>query len=146
MSVAPAGPSFDSPGAVFMPTASAADSLVVPFSQLRMSDVDSVGGKNSSLGEMISQLPAVGVRVPGGFATTAHAFRQFLQHNGLAGRIETRLASLNIEDVRALASAGEQIRQWIIETPFPAALEAAIRSHFAGLVAENSKASFAVRS
>src|SRR6202046_1230464 len=119
MSVAPAGPSFDSPGAVFMPTASAADSLVVPFSQLRMSDVDSVGGKNSSLGEMISQLSSVGVRVPGGFATTAHAFRQFLEHNGLAGRIEKRLAVLNIEDVRALASAGEEIRGWIVQTPFP---------------------------
>jgi pyruvate,water dikinase len=129
-----------------MATASATDSLVVPFSQLRMSDVDSVGGKNSSLGEMISQLATVGVRVPDGFATTAHAFRQFLQHNGLAGRIETRLATLDIEDVRALATAGEQIRQWIIETPFPGELEAAIRSHFAGLVVENPAASFAVRS
>ncbi len=75
-----------------MPTSSAADRLVVPFSQLRMTDVDSVGGKNASLGEMISQLAAVGVRVPGGFATTAHAFRQFLEHNGLAGRIADRLA------------------------------------------------------
>ena len=100
-----------------MPTASATDSLVVPFSQLRMGDVDSVGGKNSSLGEMISQLSTVGVRVPGGFATTAHAFRQFLQHNGLAGRIEQRLATLDTEDVRALARAGDQIRQWIVETP-----------------------------
>jgi pyruvate,water dikinase len=129
-----------------MPTPSAADRLVVPFSQLRMTDVDSVGGKNASLGEMISQLAAVGVRVPGGFATTAHAFRQFLQHNGLAGRIENRLASLDTEDVRALAGAGEQIRQWIVETPFPADLETAIRSHFEALAAENPKASFAVRS
>ncbi len=102
-----------------MPTAPAADLLVVPFRQLRMTDVESVGGKNASLGEMISQLATVGVRVPGGFATTAHAFRAFLQHDGLAGRIATRLASLNTEDVRALASAGEQIRQWIIATPFP---------------------------
>jgi pyruvate, water dikinase len=129
-----------------MATASAADSLVVPFSQLRMTDVDSVGGKNASLGEMISQLSTVGVRVPGGFATTAYAFREFLQHNGLAGRIEKRLATLDTEDVRALASAGEQIRQWIVETPFPQALEAAIRSHFEKLTAENPQATFAVRS
>jgi pyruvate,water dikinase len=129
-----------------MATSSVADSLVVPFSQLRMSDVDSVGGKNSSLGEMISQLAAVGVRVPDGFATTAHAFRQLLQHNGLAGRIEKRLATLNTDDVRALASAGEQIRGWIIDTPFPPPLEAAIRAQFQELVAGNPQASFAVRS
>ena len=112
-----------------MPTRSVADSLVVPFSQLRMTDVESVGGKNASLGEMISQLSSVGVRVPGGFATTAHAFRQFLEHNGLAERIANRLASLNIEDVRGLASAGDQIREWIVQTPFPEALETAVRSH-----------------
>ena len=129
-----------------MPSPSAADRLVVPFKELRMTDVDSVGGKNSSLGEMISQLAAVGVRVPGGFATTAHAFRLFLAHNGLAGRIERCLATLNIEDVRALAAAGEQIRRWIIETPFPKELEAAIREHFATLATENPQASFAVRS
>ena len=129
-----------------MPTSSAADRLVVPFSQLRMTDVDSVGGKNASLGEMISQLAAVGVRVPGGFATTAHAFRRFLQHNGLAGRIEARLARLDAEDVRALAAAGEQIRQWIVQTPFPEQLEQAVRSQFEALAAQNPKASFAVRS
>ena len=78
-----------------------ATALVAPFEQLRMTDVESVGGKNASLGEMISQLAASGVRVPGGFATTAHAFRQFLQHNGLAARIEARLATLNTDDVRA---------------------------------------------
>jgi pyruvate,water dikinase len=111
-----------------------------------MADVESVGGKNASLGEMISQLSAVGVRVPGGFATTAYAFRQFLQHNGLAGRIQNRLAALDAEDVRALASAGEQIRGWIVQTPFPPVLEAAIRTHFEGLVADNPQASFAVRS
>jgi pyruvate,water dikinase len=129
-----------------MPNSSAADRLVVPFSQLRMTDVDSVGGKNASLGEMISQLAAVGVRVPGGFATTAHAFRQFLQHNGVAGRIEARLRGLDTEDVRALAAAGEQIREWIVQTPFPQELQSAIRSHFEALVAENPNASFAVRS
>src|SRR3954466_9193315 len=92
------------------------------FENLRMTDVDSVGGKNASLGEMISQLAGAGVRVPGGFATTAQAFRDFLEHsaNGgatLAQRIADRLVTLDIEDVRALAQAGAEIRQWIIDTP-----------------------------
>ena len=78
-----------------------ATALVVPFENLRMDDVESVGGKNASLGEMISQLPQ-GVRVPTGFATTAHAFREFLAHEGLTQRIAQRLATLDIEDVRAL--------------------------------------------
>jgi pyruvate,water dikinase len=111
-----------------------------------MTDVESVGGKNASLGEMISQLAATGVRVPGGFATTAHAFRRFLAHNGLATRIEQRLATLNTDDVRALGEAGAQIRQWIEETPFPDDLDQAIRSHFEVLTAGNPGASFAVRS
>ncbi len=119
--------------------------LVVPFENLRMSDVEVVGGKNASLGEMISQLPR-GVRVPGGFATTAHAFRQFLAHAGLAERIERRLASLDTEDVRALAAAGAEIRAWVEAQPFPLELEKAIREAFAVLCAENHTASFAVRS
>jgi pyruvate, water dikinase len=123
-----------------------ATALVAPFDALRMSDVEAVGGKNASLGEMISQLAATGVRVPGGFATTAHAFRQFLQYQGLAGRIADRLATLNTEDVRALAEAGAQIRHWIEATPFPPALEAAIRAEFAKLTEGNPGASFAVRS
>ena len=82
-----------------------ANALVVPFEKLRMSDVEVVGGKNASLGEMISQLPQ-GVRVPTGFATTAHAFREFLKHEGLSQRISARLAALNTEDVTALAAAG----------------------------------------
>jgi pyruvate, water dikinase len=126
-----------------------ATALVVPFEQLRMTDVDAVGGKNASLGEMISQLAASGVRVPGGFATTAHAFRRFLAHDGLAGKIEARLAALDTEDTRALAQAGAQIREWIEHTPFPGDLEAAIRSEFAKLVAGAPSAhstSFAVRS
>ncbi len=94
-----------------MSTQNLAAALVVPFEELRMSDVESVGGKNASLGEMISQLAASGVRVPGGFATTANAFRRFLAHNGLAARIEQRLSTLNTDDVRALAQAGAQIRQ-----------------------------------
>ena len=129
-----------------MSTHSMATALVVPFEALRMSDVESVGGKNASLGEMISQLAATGVRVPGGFATTAHAFRQFLAHDGLAARIEQRLSTLNTEDVRALADAGAQIRRWIEDTPFPADLDSAIRSQFALLSAGNPGASFAVRS
>ena len=123
-----------------------ATALVVPFEQLRMTDVEAVGGKNASLGEMISQLAASGVRVPGGFATTAHAFREFLKHEGLADRIAQRLSALNTDDVRALAEAGEQIRHWIASTPFPAAVEAAIRAEFGKLSTGNPGASFAVRS
>jgi pyruvate,water dikinase len=120
--------------------------LVVPFEQLRMTDVEVVGGKNASLGEMISQLAASGVRVPGGFATTAHAFRVFLEHGGLTERIRARLASLDVDDVRALAEAGSQIRAWIGDAPFPADLEAAVREEFARLASGDAKASFAVRS
>lgn len=126
--------------ALFEPTA-----LVVPFEKLRMSDVDSVGGKNASLGEMISQLPQ-GVRVPTGFATTAHAFRQFLAEGGLAERISQRLATLDVDDVRALTEAGAEIRGWIAAQPFPADLEQAIREAFATLSEGNAQASFAVRS
>src|SRR5687767_13599338 len=122
-----------------------ATALVVPFENLRMSDVEAVGGKNASLGEMISQLPQ-GVRVPTGFATTAHAFRQFLAHAGLAQRISGRLATLDTEDVRALATAGAEIRSWIEAQPFPADLEKAIREAFTTLCAGNQQASFAVRS
>ena len=123
-----------------------ATALVVPFEQLRMTDVEAVGGKNASLGEMISQLAASGVRVPGGFATTAHAFRRFLAHDGLSARIAARLDALDTDDVRALAEAGAQIRQWVIDTPFPGELEAAIRGQFERLAADNPGASFAVRS
>ena len=122
-----------------------ATALVVPFEKLRMTDVEIVGGKNASLGEMISQLPA-GVKVPTGFATTAHAFRQFLAHDGLAARIQARLDTLDTEDVRALAAAGAEIRGWVEAQPFPADLEADIRKAFATLSAGNAQASFAVRS
>ena len=126
--------------ALFKPT-----DLVVPFEKLRMSDVDTVGGKNASLGEMISQLPQ-GVRVPTGFATTAHAFREFLKHDGLSDKIQARLAALDIEDVNALAAAGAEIRGMVEAQPFPADLEKAIRDAFATLSAGNDQASFAVRS
>ena len=122
-----------------------ATALVVPFENLRMTDVEAVGGKNASLGEMISQLPQ-GVRVPTGFATTAHAFRQFLAHGGLAERIRKRLATLDTEDVRALAAAGAEIRGWVEAQPFPADLEREIRAAFDKLCAGNPQASFAVRS
>ncbi|MFG6414699.1 phosphoenolpyruvate synthase [Roseateles sp. DC23W] len=129
-----------------MSTLFEATALVVPFENLRMTDVEAVGGKNASLGEMISQLAASGVRVPGGFATTAHAFRQFLKHEGLDARIAARLATLNTDDVRALAQAGAEIRGWIENQPFPADLEAGVRSSFAQLTADNPGVSFAVRS
>jgi len=129
-----------------MSSTNLATALVAPFEHLRMTDVEAVGGKNASLGEMISQLAASGVRVPGGFATTAHAFRQFLQHGGLTEKINARLADLNTDDVRALAAAGTQIRQWMIDAPFPADFEAAVREQFAKLTADNPQASFAVRS
>ena len=120
-------------------------SYVVSFEQLRMTDVDSVGGKNASLGEMISQLAHAGVRVPGGFATTAQAFRDFLSATGLDKRIADRLSTLNPDDVRELAAAGGQIRQWIVETPLPQQLHDDIRKAFAVLDADGN-GSFAVRS
>ena len=120
-------------------------SYVVSFEQLRMTDVDSVGGKNASLGEMISQLSSAGVRVPGGFATTAEAFRDFLKASGLDERIATRLSTLNPEDVRELAVAGAEIRQWIVDAPFSPEFEQQIRTAFAALDADG-KGSFAVRS
>lgn len=126
--------------ALFSPTA-----LVVPFENLRMTDVEAVGGKNASLGEMISQLPQ-GVRVPTGFATTAHAFREFLKHGGLADRINAKLDALDTEDVRALAAVGAEIRAMVEAQPFPADLEKAIREDFAKLSAGNPQTSFAVRS
>ncbi|GHU22971.1 phosphoenolpyruvate synthase [Betaproteobacteria bacterium] len=117
---------------------------VIPFVELRMSDVDKVGGKNASLGEMISQLPS-SVRVPGGFATTADAFREFIAHQGLADRINAALDALDVDDVDALAQTGAQVRQWIVDTPFPARLEAEIKTAYERLTAEG-EGSFAVRS
>ena len=119
--------------------------LVVPFENLRMADVEAVGGKNASLGEMISQLPT-GVRVPTGFATTAHAFRAFLARGGLSEKINARLHDLDTEDVRALAVAGAEIRAMVEAQPFPADFEQAIRGAFATLCADAPTASFAVRS
>jgi len=120
---------------------------VIPFEQLRMTDVESVGGKNASLGEMISQLAGAGVRVPGGFATTAEAYREFLAAGGLATRIEQALSKLDIEDVTALADAGRKIRQWILEAPLPPTLRADIALGYQALVeGQGDEATFAVRS
>jgi len=125
---------------------------VASFENLRMTDVESVGGKNASLGEMISQLAGAGVRVPTGFATTADAFRDFLDHSvdggaSLGERIARRLDNLDIDDVRSLAVAGAEIRQWIVATPFQPRLEQDIRSFYERLVADSStEVSFAVRS
>ena len=124
----------------------AATALAIPFDHLRMTDVEVVGGKNASLGEMISQLAASGVRVPGGFATTALAFRQFLAHGGLTDKINARLLALDTDDVTALAQAGAQIRQWVLDAPFPPDFDAAVRASFAALTAEHPNVSFAVRS
>ncbi|WP_108508090.1 phosphoenolpyruvate synthase [Polynucleobacter acidiphobus] len=121
------------------------NAYVLPFEELRVGDVESVGGKNSSLGEMISQLASAGVRVPTGFATTSIAFRDFLKHNQLDQKISERLAKLNVDDVRALAEAGAQIRSWIEGANFQPQLEADIREAFQKLDA-SGKGSFAVRS
>lgn len=116
------------------------------FAQLGMRDVDQVGGKNASLGEMISNLTALGVKVPNGFATTADAFRQFLQQSGLDQKISQRLADLDINDVRALADCGREIRAWIQATPFLPEFEQAVRDAYQTLEQDHPDASFAVRS
>jgi pyruvate, water dikinase len=103
------------------------NAYVIPFEQLGMGDLDRVGGKNASLGEMIGSLARLGVRVPGGFATTAQAFREFLEQDGLGARIRAELASLDVDDVTRLAAAGARIRQWVLATPFPPALQQAVK-------------------
>jgi pyruvate,water dikinase len=120
---------------------------VIPFENLRNIDVPSVGGKNASLGEMISQLSAKGVRVPTGFATTADAYREFLAQNGLDDKINAELDNLNIDDTQALAICGKKVREWIMEAPFPPALDKAIKENYEILIAKSGKdATFAVRS
>jgi pyruvate,water dikinase len=102
------------------------NAYVLPFEQLTMRDVETVGGKNASLGEMIGALTKLGVQVPGGFATTAQAYREFLAQGGLDERIRAELTTFNVDDVTRLAASGARIRQWILATPFPPALEAAV--------------------
>jgi pyruvate, water dikinase len=120
--------------------------LVLPLAALRKDDVASVGGKNSSLGELISQLAKAGVRVPGGFATTAEAFREFLRHNNLTEKINSALLSLDVDDLTALAKTGAMVRDWVVKAPLQPALDAQIRAAYAELTKENAEASFAVRS
>lgn len=122
-------------------------SHVIPFENLRNSDVPSVGGKNASLGEMISQLSAKGVRVPTGFATTADAYREFLAQGGLDKKINDLLDKLNADDTQALAKCGAQIRGWIMEAQFPPALQTAIAENYARLIEKSAPGTtFAVRS
>jgi len=121
--------------------------LVLWLDELRLSDLAQVGGKNASLGEMIGNLSRAGVSVPGGYATTAYAFNQFIAQSGVGKRIEQRLATLDIEDVDALALAGAEIRGWIIQTPLQPALEQAIRDGYRKLCDEaGTQVSVAVRS
>jgi len=120
---------------------------VIPFERLRMTDVEEVGGKNASLGEMIGAMANAGIRVPGGFATTAAAFREFLVQSDLAEAIAGRLKTLDVEDVAELAKAGAEIRRWIVESPFPPALTTAIAAAYQTLAQGSADAmSFAVRS
>ncbi len=119
---------------------------VIPFQSLGLTDIDQVGGKNASLGEMIRHLASSGVSVPGGFATTAQAYRDFLSANGLDERIKAAIDALDVDDVVALAKTGAMIREWIINEPLPARLEAEIRQHYAELSGGSDEGSFAVRS
>ncbi|PTY36255.1 phosphoenolpyruvate synthase [Saccharospirillum sp. MSK14-1] len=120
--------------------------FVIDFKHLGIGDVGQVGGKNASLGEMISNLADAGVSVPGGFATTADAYREFLQYEGLKERIDATLSALDVDDVEALARAGKQIRAEVMEAPFPEQLEAAVREAYADLCNANPDTSVAVRS
>ncbi|MFP4080548.1 MAG: phosphoenolpyruvate synthase [Ectothiorhodospira sp.] len=120
------------------------DKYVIWFQDLGMNDVPEVGGKNASLGEMISGLSNAGVRVPGGFATTAFAFREFLRHEGLADRISDALKDLDVDDINALREAGAKIRRWIVETPFPPALNEAIEEAWNRMVEEAGGEEFTV--
>ncbi|ENV98418.1 phosphoenolpyruvate synthase [Acinetobacter calcoaceticus] len=122
------------------------EARVIGLEKLGKHDVELVGGKNSSLGEMISHLANAGVSVPGGFATTADAYREFLDQSGLNARIQAELAQLNVDDVNALAETGAKIRQWIVETPLTASLEQEIRAAFTTLSNGNPEIAVAVRS
>ena len=120
------------------------EARVIGLEKLGKHDVELVGGKNSSLGEMISHLANAGVSVPGGFATTAQAYREFLEQSGLNAKINAELAALNVDDVIALAETGAKIRQWIVETPLTVELEKEVRDAFAALSNGNPEIAVAV--
>ncbi|RZA08828.1 MAG: phosphoenolpyruvate synthase, partial [Moraxellaceae bacterium] len=122
------------------------EARVIGLEKLGKHDVDHVGGKNASLGEMISHLSNAGVSVPGGFATTAQAYRDFLEQSGLNAKIQAELNQLNVDDVQALTETGAKIRQWVIDTPLLPELENEIRSAFAELAGDNPDIAVAVRS
>jgi len=122
------------------------NAYVIPFEQLGMRDLESVGGKNASLGEMIGSLAKLGVQVPGGFATTAHAYREFLAQGGLDARIRSELAALDVDDVNALAASGARIRQWILEMPLPPAFNTAVLTALRELSQGRPQLAVAVRS
>ena len=119
---------------------------ILNLDQLTINDVDKVGGKNASLGEMIGNLSSLGVSVPGGFATTAHAYREFLANDGLDKKINDRLATLDVDNISELTQAGADIRRWIIETPFQSAFDDALESAFTAMQGGNSALKVAVRS
>ncbi|HKD55378.1 MAG TPA: PEP/pyruvate-binding domain-containing protein, partial [Steroidobacteraceae bacterium] len=119
---------------------------VIPFERLGMHDVERVGGKNASLGEMISALARLGVQVPGGFATTADAYREFLQQGGLDARIRAELAALDVNDVAKLAASGARIRQWILATPFAPAFAQAVTAELRRMSGGRDDLAVAVRS
>src|SRR5438067_10051111 len=118
---------------------------VIGFDHLRMTDTDKVGGKNASLGEMISQLGGHGVRVPGGFATTAFAFREFLGQDGLKDRIDQALTALDVDNVTRLAKTGAEIRGWITSAPLPSARERESQTAYERLAAKPPNAPVAMR-
>ncbi|MGD8688920.1 MAG: PEP/pyruvate-binding domain-containing protein, partial [Gammaproteobacteria bacterium] len=123
------------------------ESYVQGLDELGMADIERVGGKNASLGEMISHLTRLGVSVPGGFATTAQAYRDFLAQDHLAERIHDKLDGLDVDDVDSLVAAGAQIRQWVMDTPFPPRLEKQITEAYNDMLAtEGENISVAVRS
>jgi len=122
------------------------EDYILWFDQLGMDDVERVGGKNASLGEMISNLSGAGVTVPGGFATTAHAYREFLAHEGLNERINQALARLDVDDVNELARVGAEIRQWVIDTPLPPTFETHLRTAYDQLASQHPNLKVAVRS
>ncbi|VAW44037.1 Phosphoenolpyruvate synthase, partial [hydrothermal vent metagenome] len=109
---------------------------IIKLDQLTLQDLDQVGGKNASLGEMITHLNGLGVKVPGGFATTADAFKEFLQTSGLNQRISDTLKNLDTDNIDDLRAAGKKIRDWVMETPFQAPLEQAIRAAYSVMKAE----------